>query len=274
MNRVDALKLIRMALKEDAASRDVTSSALLPANTRIRARIIAKQRGIAAGVKTAALTFTTLDPSLRCKIRLRSGAKLSPGATILTVEGRARSIFAAERTALNFLMHLSGIATLTRTYVDRVKGTGAKILDTRKTIPGLRHLQKYAIVAGGGANHRNDLSEAILIKSNHLRAGLTVRRALAKAKRGNRFVEIEVRNLREFREALKARPDAILLDNWGLADLRRAATLRVGTRPLLEASGGVTLANVRAIANTGVDRISIGRLTHSAPALNCSLKVD
>ena len=292
MNRTEALKLIRTALKEDAASCDVTSRALIPANTHIRARIIAKQRGIAAGVKMAALTFTAVDSSLRCKLRLHSGAKLAPGKTSLSVQGRARSIFAAERTALNFLMHLSGIATLTRAYVDRVRGTGAKILDTRKTIPGLRALQKYAVGAGGGANHRSNLAEAILIKTNHLRV-LRSRRssfvdrdslaeAVDRAKRAKprRFVEIEVANISEFRQALAAKPNAILLDNWPLPRIRAAVRLVRNPRttnhkrPLLEVSGGVTLANVRTIAKTGVDRISIGRLTHSAPALDCSLKVD
>jgi nicotinate-nucleotide pyrophosphorylase (carboxylating) len=273
MNRTAALKLIHEALKEDAAHRDVTSRTVIPVNTRIRARIIAKQRGIAAGVKMAALTFAALDPSLRCRIRLHSGARLAPGRTILTVEGRARSIFAAERTALNFLMHCSGIATLTRVFVDRVRGTRAAILDTRKTLPGLRALEKYAVGAGGGHNHRADLSDAILIKSNHLRAGIGLRDAVATAKRARRFVEVEVRNLREFTQALAAKPDAILLDNWTLARLRQAVRLRKGGRPLLEASGGVTLSNVRAIARTGVDRISIGRLTHSAPALDMALQI-
>jgi len=274
--------LIKRALVEDAAGRDITSRAVLPPEARIRAAIIAKQRGVAAGVKMAALTFTTLDPSLRCALKRRDGAALANGQTILTVEGRARSIFAAERTALNFLGHLSGIATLTRRYVERVRGTRAKIFDTRKTLPGLRHLEKCAVASGGGVNHRSDLAAAILIKTNHLRVvsgrwsvdGDSIREAATRARKavGRRFVEIEVTNIREFTAALRAKPDALLLDNWTLRAIRRAVKLR-NHSPLLEVSGGVTLSNVRAIARTGVDRISIGRLTHSAPSLDVSLKV-
>jgi nicotinate-nucleotide pyrophosphorylase (carboxylating) len=214
---------------------------------------------------------------LRCRLHVRSGARLTPGRTILTVEGRARAILSAERTALNLLGHLSGIATLTRRYVDRVRGTRAVIIDTRKTLPGLRELERFAVVAGGGWNHRAGLSEAMLIKTNHVRAArLDLAAAVAAAKRdaGNRAVEVEVAGLREFREALNAKPDIILLDNWTVPAIRRAVRLRRGRRPLLEASGGVTLENVRAIARAGVDGISVGRLTHSAPALDVALRVE
>lgn len=292
LSRRAVLPLIRQALAEDCALRDVTSRSIIPASQRIQARIIAKAPGIAAGVKTAMLTFTTLDPSLRCRQHVRSGARVRPGQTILTVSGRARSIFAAERVALNFLMHLSGIATLTRAFVDRARGTRAKIFDTRKTLPGLRDLQKYAVRAGGGHNHRSDLAEAILIKTNHLRmlqgatsnkrqatSTVLIHSAIRRAKSAKRFVEIEVTNLQEYRAALEARPNAILLDNWKSANIRKAVALRdlslVAGRwsPLLEASGGVTLDNARAFARTGVDRISIGRLTHSAPVLDFALRV-
>ena len=290
MNRTAALQLIRLSLKEDTAQRDVTSRAVIPANARIRARIVAKAPGIAAGVRVAALAFTTFDPSLRCRLHARSGARLSPGTTILTIKGRARSIFAAERTSLNLLGHLSGIATLTRAFAERTRGTRAVILDTRKTLPGLRALEKEAVRAGGGKSHRTNLAEAVLIKTNHLRAKGRGRRAKgntlieiaineAKRVRPRRFVEVEVVNLREFAAALRARPDAILLDNWSLRDIRKAVALRppspfaLHPSPLLEVSGGVTLANVRAIARTGVDHISIGRLTHSAPAIDLSLEV-
>ena len=281
--------LILQALREDAASRDVTSRAVIPPELRIRARIVSKARGVAAGIELAALTFTTLDPSLRCRLHRRSGAPLAPGMPILTVEGRARSIFAAERVALNLLGHLSGIATLTRAYVRRVRGTRAIILDTRKTLPGLRTLEQCAVRAGGGRNHRPDLAEAILIKTNHLKAlgqetgdkRRVIQRAIEQAKRRfpGRFVEVEVTTVTHFQTALAAKPHAILLDNMSLRDVRRAARLSLSRpmshtrRPLLEASGGIALANVRAYARTGVDRISIGRLTHSAPALDVSLKV-
>ncbi len=297
LTRASTLPLIRAALREDAAGRDITSRAVLPANTRIKARVVAKAPGVLAGVKLAALVFTTLDPALRCAPKRRDGARLVRGATILTVEGRARSIFAAERTALNLLGHLSGVATLTRAFVDRVQPlTDVDILDTRKTLPGLRALEKYAVQVGGGVSHRADLAEAVLIKTNHLRAmrhgefgirnsefGMPIQEAVAKAKRlrPKKFVEVEVTNLRELSAALQAKPDAILLDNWSLKDIKKAAFLRYSAfriphsaLPLLEASGGVTLANVRAIAKTGVDRISIGRLTHSAPAFDVSLHVQ
>jgi len=280
--------LIRLALREDRASADATSRAVVPANLRIRARIIAKAPGVLAGGPIALWTFQAFDPSLRCRLIQAEGARLMPGTTILAVEGRARSIMAAERTALNFLGHLSGIATLTRAFVERTRGARAKILDTRKTLPGLRSLEKYAVHVGGGQSHRTSLAEAILIKTNHVKCGMrnaecgmAIRNAVANAKRlkPGKFVEIEVTNLREFKAALQARPNAVLLDNWSLKNIRKAVALRNGTRytvhgtPLLEVSGGVTLTNVRAIARTGVDRISIGRLTHSAPALDFSLQV-
>lgn len=277
--------LILRALQEDSVWRDVTSRIAIYQNLKVRARIIAKASGIAAGVKIAALTFAAVDPSVRCRLFVHSGAKLSPGKTMLTVEGRARSIFAAERTALNFLGHLCGIATITRRYVERVRGTRALIFDTRKTLPGLRALEKDAVRAGGGQNHRADLSEAILIKTNHLKAATcdmrqatreqVIQRLVEKAKSAQprRFVEIEVTSLPEFKAALKVRPDAILLDNWSPGNLRRAVSLRKNARPILEVSGGITLDIVRTVAALGVDRISIGKLTHSAPTLDVSLQV-
>ena len=292
VSRKALLPLIKVALREDRARQDLTSRAVLPASLRIRTRIVAKSPGILAGVKLAALVFTTLDPSLRCRLHRHSGATLKQGTVILTVEGRARSIFAAERTALNFLGHLSGIATLTRTFMDRARGTRARILDTRKTLPGLRALEKDAVRAGGGMSHRSSLSDAILIKTNHIKAmareaylvkrEACVEQAVRQAKRvaNGKFVEVEVTNISEFRVALRARPRAILLDNWAITDIRKAVRLRrtLHANTLirftqLEVSGGITLANVRAIARTGVDRISIGRLTHSAPALDMSLQV-
>ena len=277
LTRMMLQSFIRAALREDAASNDITSRAVIPSTTRIRATVLAKVPGTIAGLQIAAWTFAEQDRALRCRLMARDGQTVRPRQKLLIIEGNARSIFAAERTTLNLLGHLSGIATLTRAFVERTSGTRAKILDTRKTLPGLRVLEKYAVRAGGGCNHRNDLAEAILIKTNHLRAirPQSISAAIAKARRARArgFVEIEVANLAEFRRALAARPDAILLDNWPLTAIRKAARLRRGRRPILEASGGVTLANVRALAKTGVDRISIGRLTHSAPALDVSLHV-
>lgn len=287
--------LIELALREDGASQDITSSAIVPREARIRARVLAKSPGVLAGGPVAVWTFHAVDASLRCLLRRREGSRLATGQTILTVEGRAQPLFAAERTALNFLGHLSGIATLTRQFVQRVQPFPAAILDTRKTLPGLRLLEKYAVRVGGGRSHRMGLAEAVLIKTNHLRAvrrgtpgsgrsdaGAVIREALQEAgrRRPKRFVEVEVSSLEEFEAALDAGPEAILLDNWFPRTIRQAVCLRDAAsrmpdaaRPLLEVSGGVTLANVRAIARTGVDRISIGCLTHSAPSLDVSLEV-
>ena len=291
MNLKAVQALIRLALEEDAAAHDITSRAVIPTGTTIRAHIIAKAPGILAGGPIALWTFQAVDRTLRCSLNVREGARLTVGQTILTVEGRARSILAAERTALNFLGHLSGIATLTHAFVRRVQGSRAKIFDTRKTLPGLRALEKYAVRVGGGRNHRFDLREAILIKTNHLRAIVHSPQSIvhsrtipdvirnAQQRAHGKYVEIEVTNLREFRAALKGQPDIILLDNWRLTDIRKTITLRDSkletrnSKLLLEVSGGVTLKNVRAIAITGVDRISIGRLTHSAPSLDLSLRV-
>ncbi len=289
LNPQRALSLIRQALNEDLGSGDITSRAVIPPQLRIRARIVAKSRGVVSGVKMAALTFGVVDRAVRCRIHKHSGDPVEPGTTILTVEGKARSIFAAERVALNFLGHFSGISTLTSQFVRQVRGTRAKILDTRKTIPGLRVLQKYAVKAGGGQNHRSNLSEAILIKTNHVLAcsvqriadSEKVRQLILKAKRKakGKFIEVEVRNFSEFKAALEAKPHAILLDNWPIVSIRRAMRFlhaersTLNARPFIEVSGGVTLANVRRIAQTGIERISIGRLTHSAPSLDVSLQV-
>jgi len=289
LNRPAITSLIRAALREDRARHDITSRVVLAADASVRACLVAKAPGVVAGGPVAGWAFTVADPSVRYRQLVADGSRVRPGQTIATVSGDARSIFAAERVALNLLGHLSGIASVTRTYVRRVRGTRAAIFDTRKTLPGLRRLEKYAVRVGGGRNHRMDLSDAILIKTNHLRAlshgpaamNRAILQAIHGARRaaGQRLVEIEVANLREFKTALEARPDAILLDNWRLADIRKAVALRRGARrprrgvPLLEVSGGITLANVRAVAKTGVDRISIGRLTHSAPALEVALQV-
>ena len=290
LTRHDLLPLIRRALAEDAARHDVTSRAVLPSSLRLRARLVARSPGIVAGGSVAAWTFHAIDPSVRCVLKRREGARVVRGETIMIIEGRARSIFAAERVALNLIAHLSGGATLTRAFVDRIRGTRARIYDTRKTLPSLRLLEKYAVRVGGGHNHRMDLRDAILIKTNHLRVlghgtrnmGQVIQRAIAKARQQSprRFIEIEATSLREVKAALQAGPHAILLDNMPLRDIHSAVRLRnmsAGPRPmsdiLLEVSGGVTLANVRAIARAGVERISVGRLTHSAPSMDFSLHV-
>ena len=278
-----AAPLMRQALREDRAGADITSAAVLPVGARVRADLVARAVGVVAGVEAAGWVFTVADRRLRYRRRVRDGAAVRPGQVIATVAGLARSMFAAERTALNLLGHLSGIATLTRTLVWRVQGTGAIILDTRKTLPGLRALQKYAVRAGGGHSHRGSLAEAVLIKTNHIRtlqrAGLSrpaaIREAIhrARAHAPRRWVEVEAATLADVRNALAARPDAILLDNMPVRAVRAAVRLKGRARVALEASGGITPANARAYARAGVDRISVGRLTHSAPALNVALEV-
>ena len=275
-------RFIRLALEEDGAFRDLTSRTILPASAQIQARIIAKSPGILAGGRIVAAVFRAVRPAVSCRLAAREGGALRAGQAIADVRGSARAIFAAERTALNLLGHLCGIATLTRAYVKQTRGTRAKIYDTRKTLPGLRTLEKYAVKVGGGENHRMGLHDAVLIKTNHLKAlsrqqptTTSIRAGIERARRraGKKFLEVEVTSLPEFQAALDARPGAILLDNWSLGQIKKAVDHRQGCRPLLEVSGGVTLNNVGPIARTGVDRISIGRLTHSAPWLDVALEV-
>ncbi len=290
-SRPPLTSLIRSALQEDSAHADITTRALIAPHVRVRAQIIAKTPGVIAGAGIARQVFRAMDRRIRCTLKRRDGQRVRRGDVILALEGPARTILAAERTALNFLGHLSGIATLTRAFVDRVRPYRVAILDTRKTLPGLRALEKYAVRMGGGQSHRADLSEAVLIKTNHLRincglrnadCGMVIQDAIATAKQlqPRKRVEIEVTNLTELRAAFHARPHVILLDNWTLSGIRKAvllknSTLRTPNSALpLEVSGGVTLRNVRALAATGVERISIGRLTHSAPALDVSLQVQ
>lgn len=275
--------LILNALREDAVRSDITSRSVVPAFCRIRAQIIAKESGVLSGLEAARSTFRAVDGRLRCRAHIQEGARIRKDQALLSVEGSARSIFAAERVALNFLGHLSGVATQTAACVKALQGKHCAILDTRKTLPGLRALERQAVRSGGGVNHRDNLSTAVLIKTNHLialkRAGTqnvifeAIRRAKS-SKRG-RWIEIEVRNLSELARALKARPDWILLDNWGIAKIRKAVQLRnqAGRRPLLEVSGGMNAARVRAVSALGIERISIGRLTHSSSAVDICLRV-
>lgn len=277
--RTDADRLIRLALEEDlGTSGDITSTTLIPADAQGAVQIAARRAGVLAGLPLVALVFEQLDPSVQLEIRASDGTVVRPGAVIAELSGPVRSLLTGERTALNFLTHLSGIASLTRQFVDAVAGTRAVILDTRKTLPGYRRLQKYAVRCGGGRNHRQGLFDAVLIKDNHLAAWSTdPAHTLADAIRAARSrvpsdvtVEIEVDSLTQLREALPAGPDMVLLDNMPPPEMREAVALRNQMAPgvLLEASGGVTLANVRSIAETGVERISVGTLTHSAPALD------
>lgn len=267
--------VVERALREDVGTGDVTTTLTVDATARARAHLLLKEPGVVAGLDLAIAVFAALAPSIVVDRHARDGdRRTDPPVILATVDGPARAILTGERTALNLLAHLSGIATLTRRYVDAVAGTGTIILDTRKTTAGLRSLEKYAVRAGGGTNHRVGLYDAILIKDNHLQAAGGVRPAIERARAAvpPLPIEVEADTLEQVDEALKAGADRILLDNMPLAWLREAVALVAGRCPL-EASGGVNLATVRAIAETGVDFISVGALTHSAPALDVSLEV-
>jgi nicotinate-nucleotide pyrophosphorylase (carboxylating) len=269
--------IVRAALAEDLGrAGDITSAACIDAAARMEARFVSRKPGVVAGVACARLAIAALDPTAVFEATAADGALVRPGGEIARVSANARALLSAERVGLNLLGRLCGVASLTRAYVDAVAGTRAVITDTRKTTPGLRALEKYAVRCGGGVNHRFGLDDAILIKDNHVAAcggvGAAIRRARAAAGHLVR-VEAEVDSLAQLDEALAERPDVIMLDNFSLADLR-AAVARAGGRATLEASGGVTLESVRAIAETGVDVISVGALTHSAPALDIGLDAD
>ncbi|WP_437203878.1 carboxylating nicotinate-nucleotide diphosphorylase [Planctomicrobium sp. SH664] len=274
----DARQLISLALTEDLAGlSDITTDSLVPESAQGRVQIVSRAAGVLSGAAVARQVFEQLNPNVRYDLHCRDGAPLQSGTVIATVEGSMRTLLTAERTALNFLTLLSGVASLTRTYVEAVQGTRAVILDTRKTLPGLRRLQKFAVRCGGGQNHRIGLYDAVLIKDNHLAWWLESGHSLADAIREARrqapegmIVEVEVDSLAQLQEVLPAGPDIVLLDNMSTAQLSEGLALRDSLAPTvqLEASGGVNLNTVAAIARTGIDRISIGALTHSAPALD------
>ena len=271
--------LIERALEEDTAGGDITSNALIPTHTKGRASFIIKANGILAGIDIARLVFFKIDPFLKFSILVEDGSQVKPGDTAASVEGDVPSILKGERTALNFLQHLSGIATQTSLYVNAVCGLPVKILDTRKTIPGLRILEKYAVSAGGGVNHRMNLGDMVLIKDNHIAVlrsqglgiGDIVRQARDKTPRHIK-IEIETTEAVDAREAAYAGADVVMLDNMGLDEMRQAVAL-IDHKAIVEASGGVSLDNIHAIAETGVDWISVGALTHSAMALDISMKL-
>ncbi|MBC7671996.1 MAG: carboxylating nicotinate-nucleotide diphosphorylase [Polaromonas sp.] len=269
--------LVKSALDEDGAFNDLTTIATVVSDRHARGRLVARAPGVLCGVALALEAFRTLDPKVTMRVDSEDGARLKPGDSVLYLSGHARALLAAERVALNFMQRLSGVASITARYVDAVRGTRAKILDTRKTTPGWRLLEKYAVRAGGGANHRLNLSTAVLIKDNHLAAvdgdvGLAVRRARDLAPVGTK-VEVECDRVEQVQAAIAAGADIIMLDNMAPATMRECVAL-VDGRALVEASGGVTLDSVRAIAETGVDWISVGALTHSAPALDLALDFE
>jgi nicotinate-nucleotide pyrophosphorylase (carboxylating) len=266
--------LVRDALEEDAADNDITSIATIVSDRRERCSIVARSSGVIAGIPLARESFRQRNPRASVRSAVKDGQRVAAGTPVLFVTGHARGILSAERVALNFMQRLSGIATLTHEFADAVTGTNAKILDTRKTTPGWRRLEKWAVRAGGGLNHRMDLGAMILIKDNHIAAldgdvAMAVARARETAPPDTR-VEIECDNLEQVRAALATRPDVIMLDNMSLAELREAVGVIDG-QAVTEASGGVTLDTVRGIAETGVDWISVGALTHSVKALDLGL---
>ncbi len=269
-------RLISEALEEDINGGDVTTRAIVPPEATATAAIIARAEGVVAGLAIAERVFHHLDGSVSMKYHKSDGQLVAAGERLATLEGPASALLSGERVALNFLQRLSGIATLTHQFVQAVAGTGAVILDTRKTTPGWRLLEKWAVRLGGAHNHRMGLFDMILIKENHIAIAGGIRQAVEAVRRtwGQQFpLEVEVRNRQELEEALALNVDRILLDNMNLEQLREAVQMTAGRVPL-EASGGVTLQTVRAIAETGVDYISVGQLTHSAPALDISMLLN
>jgi nicotinate-nucleotide pyrophosphorylase (carboxylating) len=289
-----ALPIVKYALSEDVGTGDITTLNAVPSGVHARAAIQVKAEGVLAGLDVARLTFREASPTVKFRPLARDGDAVHPGVAVAQVVGDIGGILKAERTALNFLQHLSGVATLTRRFVDQVRGTSAIILDTRKTTPGLRFLEKFAVRAGGGENHRLALWDMYLLKDNHIRAagGITAAiERIARTRQGDLLLEVEVESLDQLEEALRPEVDRILVDNRPPEEVRRAVEAvdawcakhpsdsprrREGARrwPEVEVSGGLTLQTVRMFAETGVDYLSVGALTHSAPALDLSLEIE
>lgn len=276
MNVEELRSFARRALDEDVGSGDITTEAIVPANARARGVVVQKQEGVVFGYAVARAVFTELDPSIEWRELEPEGCWRNPSCDLVEIVGSAGALLTGERVALNFLQHLSGVATLTARYVRAVEASGAKILDTRKTIPGLRLLEKQAVRAGGGSNHRIGLYDAVLIKDNHIEIAGGIKAAVARVKEKSteyRSVEIECETLAQVEEALAAGSDRILLDNMSVGQIQAAKKLASG-RAELEVSGGVTLDRVGEIASESVEYISVGALTHSAPALDLSLEIQ
>ena len=267
--------LIKSALKEDINYIDITTDNLIPDDQEGEAKFLAKAEGVLCGIDVALKVFTLIQPDFQYEVFIKDGEYVKKGDIIATVKGKTRTILKGERTALNLLQHMSGIATMTNKIVKIVEGTNASIADTRKTLPGLRPIQKYAVTVGGGKNHRYNLSDAAMLKDNHVDAGGGITGAVKKlrSKLGHMAkVELEVRNLDELREALSVDVDVIMLDNMDNETMKKAVEITNG-KALLEASGGITEETIRGVAETGVDIISIGALTHSVKAFDISLKI-
>ncbi len=271
----DIVQLIQRALQEDLGAGDVTTEATIPADSTSAAVMLAKQHLVLAGLDVVRQVFHYLDPNIRFTPFAKDGDVIHGGTELARLSGNTRALLAGERVALNLLQHMSGIATLTRMYAEKLSGTKAHLLDTRKTLPGLRHLEKYAVRIGGGKNHRFGLYDGLLIKDNHIKAAGSITKAIEGAREKAHHllkIEVETKNLEEVSEALAAKAEIIMLDNMPL-DMMREAVKLIGSGALVEASGNVTLDTIRAIAETGVDFISSGSLTHSAPAADISMKI-
>lgn len=268
--------LIKRAVQEDINYLDTTSDYLIPEEQRGTAYFVAKADGVLCGLEVCLRVFRLLDESFEAECCKKDGDAVKSGDIIARLSGKTRELLKGERTALNLIQHMSGIATATREAVELVKGTNASIADTRKTLPGMRALQKYAVVCGGGRNHRYNLSDAAMLKDNHIDAGGGITKAIGslREKLGHMVkIEVETRNLEELREALAAGADIIMLDNMSPETMKQAVEI-TGGKALLEASGGITADNLRAVAESGVDIISIGALTHSVKAFDISMKID
>ncbi len=277
LTKKETTALVAAALEEDDTKHDITTAATVTSNRRARCRLVTRHTGVIAGLALAREAFEQLDRDVTMRIDHDDGSRVEPQTPVMFLSGHARGLLSAERVALNFIQRLSGIATMTARYVDAIAGTGAHILDTRKTLPLYRRLEKYAVRCGGGLNHRMDLAASVLIKDNHLATvdgdiAVAVKRARSLAPEGMK-VEVECERLDQVQAALDAGVDVIMFDNMQLLELREGVKL-VNGRAVTEASGGVTIDTVRLIAETGVDWISIGALTHSAPALNLGLDFD
>jgi len=272
-------RFIEHLIAEDAAERDITTNSVVDENIECNAVIESQEQGIVCGIDFAEMVFRHIDPSISITKIVQDGTAISKGEIVLELQGKASVILAGERIALNLVQHLSGISTLTAQFVNSVKSTKAVITDTRKTVPGIRRFQKYAVTMGGGKNHRMNLADGILIKDNHIKFneinGLSISDVVKKSRDNSEAsadIEVEVDNLDQFRTVLLQEPDIILLDNMDIETMKMAVKIN-NNKSLLEASGGVTLSTVKAIAETGVDLISVGALTHSSPALDMSLNI-
>lgn len=275
-NSIYIKRLISQSLEEDLGTGDITTNSVVPADTLVSGNFIAKEKGVICGTDIAAMVFQTLDPLITMEVMIRDGQEVAPGDVIAKISGPATAILSGERLALNFMQRLSGIATKTAVYVRQMAGTRTTIVDTRKTTPGLRVLEKYAVRTGGGGNHRMNLSDGVLIKDNHIKAAGGIRQAVESARKHapkTLKIEVEAETLEQVDEALEAGAEIIMLDNMDIETMKKAIK-RIGKRALTEASGNMDAKDLSAVAAAGVDMISSGALTHSVKALDISLKFD